>query len=148
MSHCIDVTLPPAMLQSKPLLLVAAAVLIDADGRLLLTQRPPGKSYAGLWEFPGGKIKPDESAEQALVRELAEELGVYTSLGCLSPLTFATYAYDDFHLLMPLFACRNWRGTPQGKEGQQLAWIMLDQIAAYELLPADRPLIPQLRELL
>lgn len=148
MTLCIDVTLPPEAYKAKPLLVVAAAVLIDADGRLLLTSRPEGKSFAGLWEFPGGKLAPNESAEQALVRELAEELGVYTSVGCLSPLTFASYAYEAFHLLMPLFACRMWRGTPQPQEGQKLAWVMLNQIDDYELLPADKPLIPQLRELL
>lgn len=148
MSLCIDVTLPPALQQPNPLLLVAAAVLIDADGRLLLASRPPGKSFAGLWEFPGGKIGPHESAEQALIRELAEELGIATSIACLSPLTFASHAYEKFHLLMPLFACRNWQGTPRPKEGQQLAWVTLDRIGDYDLLPADRPLIPLLHDLL
>lgn len=148
MTTCIDVTLPPNMNRAQKLVVVAAAVLIDTDGRLLLTSRPPGKSFAGMWEFPGGKLAALESPEQALVRELREELGIVTSIGCLSPLNFASYAYDDFHLLMPLFACRTWRGTVTAKEGQQLVWVTLHDLDNYELLPADRPLVAQLRELL
>lgn len=148
MSPCLDVTLPPSTYQPKPLVAVAAAVLLDADGRLLLTTRPPGKSFAGLWEFPGGKIGAQESPEQALVRELREELGIHVGLGCLSPLCFASHDYATFHLLMPLFACRVWRGTPQAREGQRLAWVALTELENYELLPADRPLLPLLQELL
>ncbi len=148
MSFCLDVTLPPEVYQAKPLLVVAAAVLVDADGRVLLTSRPEGKSFAGMWEFPGGKLAAHESAEQALVRELEEELGIKVGIGCLTPLIFQTHAYADFHLLMPLFACRVWRGTPQPQEGQKLAWVALDALEGYELLPADRPLIPRLREIL
>lgn len=148
MSVCFDVTLPPEVYAAKPLLTVVAGLLIDSDGRMLLTARPPGKSFAGQWEFPGGKIGVNESAEQALVRELKEELGIITGIGCLSPLTFASHAYADFHLLMPLFACRTWQGTPQAREGQQLAWVTFETIADYPLLPADRPLIPLLRSLL
>lgn len=148
MTMCIDVTLPPQVYKAQPLMVVAAAVLIDADRRILLTSRPAGKSHAGMWEFPGGKLAADESPEQALVRELREELGIVTSIGCLSPLTFASHAYDGFHLLMALYACRTWRGTPQAHEGQELAWAALGDLDTYELLPADRPLLPQLRELL
>lgn len=148
MSHCLDVTLPPSAYQPKPLVAVAAAVLLDADGRMLLTSRPPGKSFAGLWEFPGGKIGTQESPEQALVRELREELGIQVGLGCLTPLCFASHDYETFHLLMPLFACRVWRGTPQAREGQRLAWATLAELEDYDLLPADRPLLPLLRELL
>jgi 8-oxo-dGTP diphosphatase len=148
MSFCLDVTLPPEIYAAKPLLLVVAGILIDADGRLLIASRPEGKALAGLWEFPGGKIAPNESAEQALVRELDEELGIKTSIGCLSPLTFLTHSYDGFHLLMPLFTCRNWRGMPQAQEGQQLAWVTLEKITDYNFVPADRPLLPRLRELL
>jgi 8-oxo-dGTP diphosphatase len=145
---CIDVTLPPAIYRTMPLLLVAAAVILDADGRILIASRPAGKSMAGLWEFPGGKINKDESAEQGLVRELREELGIKTSIGCLSPLSFVTYAYDGFHLLMPVFVCRIWQGQPQPHEGQNLAWAYPDEFQSYEFVPADRPLLPRLKELL
>lgn len=148
MSVCLDVTLPPEVYAAKPLLTVVAGLLIDSDGRMLLTSRPPGKSFAGQWEFPGGKIGANESAEQALVRELKEELGIITGIGCLSPLTFASHAYPEFHLLMPLFACRTWQGTPQAREGQKMAWVTFETIADYPLLPADRPLIPLLRTML
>ncbi len=104
-------------------ILVSAATLIDADGRVLLAQRPEGKSLAGLWEFPGGKVEPGETPEAALIRELKEELGIDTWQSCLAPLTFASHSYPDFHLLMPLFACRRWQGIPQGHEGQRLAWV-------------------------
>lgn len=128
------------------LLLVAAVALIDADGRVLLAQRPQGKSLAGLWEFPGGKVDPGETPEAALIRELDEELGIETWNSCLAPLTFASHAYDDFHLLMPLFACRRWQGTPHPREGQQLAWVRPTEMGAYPMPPADLPLIPVLRD--
>ncbi len=148
MSACIKVPSPPQAQQALPLVLVAAAVLIDADGRLLLTSRPPGKAFAGQWEFPGGKIGVNESPEQALVRELREELGIVTGIGCLSPLLFASHAYDHAHLLMPLFACRVWQGTPRALEGQKLAWVLPGELDSYDLLPADRPLVPLLRQML
>ena len=126
--------------------LVAAVALIDADGRVLLAQRPPGKSMAGLWEFPGGKVEPGETPEVALIRELHEELGIETWSSCLAPLTFASHRYDDFHLLMPLFACRKWQGIVQPREGQQLAWVAPARLADYPMPPADVPLIPILRD--
>jgi len=144
---CIDVTVPPVS-ANRPLLLVAAAALIDQTGRVLLTQRPPGKNMAGLWEFPGGKIKRDETAEATLVRELHEELGIETSTGCLTPLTFASYAYEDFHLLMPVFACRQWQGTPQAKEGQKLVWVHKQEFSNYPMPPADIDLVQILWTLL
>lgn len=128
------------------LLLVAAVALIDADGRVLLAQRPEGKSLAGLWEFPGGKVEPGESPETCLIRELKEELGIDTWSSCLAPLTFASHAYDDFHLLMPLYACRRWNGTAIGQEGQNLAWVRPDKLRDYPMPPADLPLIPILRD--
>ncbi len=128
------------------LLLVAAVALIDADGRVLLAQRPEGKSLAGLWEFPGGKVEPGESPETCLIRELKEELGIDTWSSCLAPLTFASHAYDDFHLLMPLYACRRWNGTAIGQEGQSLAWVRPDKLRDYPMPPADLPLIPILRD--
>lgn len=128
------------------LLLVSAVALIDADGRVLLAQRPEGKTLAGLWEFPGGKVEPGERPEEALIRELKEEIGIDTWASCLAPLTFASHAYPDFHLLMPLFACRRWQGTPQPREGQRLAWVRPRDMAAYPMPPADLPLIPILRD--
>ncbi|MGL5012630.1 MAG: 8-oxo-dGTP diphosphatase MutT [Paracoccaceae bacterium] len=127
-------------------LLVSAVALIDADGRILLAQRPPGKSLAGLWEFPGGKVEPGETPEAALIRELHEELGIDTHASCLAPLTFASHSYPDFHLLMPLFACRRWQGTPQAREGQTLAWVRANALRDYPMPPADLPLIPILRD--
>lgn len=127
-------------------LLVVAVALIDADGRVLLAQRPPGKSLAGLWEFPGGKVEPGEVPEAALIRELHEELGIDTWSSCLAPLTFASHSYPDFHLLMPLFACRRWKGTPQAREGQTLAWVRANALKDYPMPPADLPLIPILRD--
>lgn len=127
-------------------LLVSAVALIDPDGRVLLAQRPKGKSMAGLWEFPGGKVEPDETPEIALIRELHEELGIDTWESCLAPLTFASHAYDDFHLLMPLFACRKWQGTPQGQEGQALKWVQVRDLRNYPMPPADVPLIAVLRD--
>ncbi len=127
-------------------LLVSAVALIDADGRVLLAQRPEGKSMAGLWEFPGGKIETGETPETALIRELHEELGIDTWESCLAPLTFASHAYDDFHLLMPLFACRKWKGTPHPKEGQALKWVRANALRDYPMPPADVPLISILRD--
>lgn len=128
--------------------LVSAVALIDPDGRILLAQRPEGKSMAGLWEFPGGKIEPGETPETALVRELHEELGIETWNSCLAPLSFASHSYDDFHLLMPLFACRKWNGTPMPREGQVLKWARVNQLRDFPMPPADLPLIPVLRDLL
>lgn len=128
------------------ILLVAAVALIDADGRVLLAQRPEGKSLAGLWEFPGGKVEPGETPETALIRELHEELGIDTWQSCLAPLTFASHSYDDFHLLMPLYACRRWQGVPVPREGQVLAWSRAADLAGYPMPPADLPLIPILRD--
>jgi len=128
------------------LLLVAAVALIDIDGRVLLTRRPEGKAMAGLWEFPGGKIEPGESPEAAAIRELAEELGIDTVESCLAPLSFASHAYDDFHLLMPLFACRRWQGRITPSEGQETAWVRPARLGDYKMPPADLPLVPMLRE--
>jgi 8-oxo-dGTP diphosphatase len=127
-------------------LLVSAVALIDPDGRVLLAQRPEGKSMAGLWEFPGGKVEPGETPEIALIRELQEELGIDTWQSCLSPLTFASHSYDNFHLLMPLFACRKWKGIPQSREGQQLKWVRAADLRRYPMPPADIPLIAVLRD--
>lgn len=127
---------------------VVAGVLIDVDGRVLLAQRPEGKAMAGLWEFPGGKVAAGETPEYALVRELHEELGILTCTDCLQPLTFASHAYPDFHLLMPVFACRKWRGTLTPREGQKLAWVRVAQMSAYDMPPADKPLVPLLHDLL
>lgn len=126
--------------------LVSAVALIDVDGRILLTQRPEGKSMAGLWEFPGGKIEPGETPEAALIRELHEELAINTWASCLAPLTFASHSYPDFHLLMPLFACRKWEGIVQGREGQALKWVRAADLRSYPMPPADIPLIPILRD--
>ena len=128
------------------LVLVSAVALIDADGRVLLAQRPEGKSMAGLWEFPGGKVEARETPEAALIRELHEELGIGTWASCLAPLTFASHAYADFHLLMPLFACRKWEGTPQSREGQALKWVRPNELRDYPMPAADVPLIPILRD--
>lgn len=128
------------------LVLVAAVALIDADGRVLLAQRPEGKALAGLWEFPGGKVEPGETPEAALIRELHEELGIETWTSCLAPLTFASHSYDGFHLLMPLYACRRWQGAVQQREHQALAWVRARDLAAFPMPPADLPLIPILRD--
>ena len=127
-------------------LLVSAVALIDVDGRVLLAQRPEGKSMAGLWEFPGGKVEPGESPEAALIRELHEELGIETWSSCLAPLTFASHSYTDFHLIMPLFACRKWEGIVTPQEGQRLAWVRSENLADYAMPPADIPLIAILRD--
>jgi len=128
------------------LVLVAAVALIDADGRVLLAQRPEGKTMAGLWEFPGGKVEAHETPEDCLMRELEEELGISTWASCLAPLTFASHAYDDFHLLMPLYACRKWVGIARPREGQRLAWVRGRNLDDYPMPPADLPLIPILRD--
>ena len=130
------------------IVLVSAVALIDPDGRVLLAQRPEGKSLAGLWEFPGGKVEPLETPEVALIRELREELGIETKASCLAPLTFASHTYDDFHLLMPLFACRRWEGMATGREGQTLAWVRPERLRDYPMPPADEPLIAPLCDLL
>jgi 8-oxo-dGTP diphosphatase len=128
--------------------LVAACALIDADGRVLLAQRPDGKPMAGLWEFPGGKVETGERPEETLIRELHEELGITVSEPCLAPLTFASHAYEDFHLLMPLYVCRRWEGTVTPCEGQQLAWVRPNRLRDYEMPPADVPLVAHLMALL
>jgi 8-oxo-dGTP diphosphatase len=132
----------------KRLLLIAACALVDADGRVLLAQRPEGKQLAGLWEFPGGKVEPGETPEQCIIRELHEEIGIETEIPCLAPLTFASHSYDDFHLLMPLFVCRRFRGIAQPREGQALKWVRPKQMRDYPMPPADAPLIPFLIDLL
>jgi 8-oxo-dGTP diphosphatase len=130
------------------LLLVVAVALVDADGRVLIAQRPEGKQLAGLWEFPGGKLEPGEAPEEALIRELREELGIEVKAACLAPLTFASHAYPDFHLLMPLFICRRWDGFVQSREGQALKWVRAKALRDYPMPPADAPLIPHLVDLL
>jgi 8-oxo-dGTP diphosphatase len=133
---------------SRKTVLVAACALVDADGRVLLAQRPPGKPMEGLWEFPGGKIEADERPEETLIRELKEELGIVVSEQCLAPLTFASHAYADFHLLMPLYVCRRWEGTVQPLEAQQLAWVRPNRLRDYKMPPADEPLVSHLMALL
>ena len=130
------------------LVLVVAAALIDADGRVLLAQRPKGKALEGLWEFPGGKVDAGEGPEDALIRELMEELGIQVKANCLAPLTFASHAYDDFHLLMPLYICRRWEGIVTAREGQNLTWVRANKLRDYPMPPADIPLIPHLIDLL
>jgi 8-oxo-dGTP diphosphatase len=133
---------------SLPVLLVVAVALIDSDGRVLLAQRPEDKPMAGLWEFPGGKVQDGESPEAALIRELNEELGIDTHESCLAPLTFASHSYADFHLLMPLYVCRRWQGIVAAREGQRLAWVRAERLGRYAMPPADKPLIPMLKDLL
>ena len=135
------------MAQSRTIL-VAACALVDPDGRVLLAQRPEGKSMAGLWEFPGGKIEAGERPEEALIRELNEELGITVREPCLAPLTFASHIYPDFHLLMPLYICRRWEGFVRAAEGQAIKWVRPNDLRNYEMPPADIPLIPMLRDLL
>ncbi len=144
--HGCSAAAPPS--HTPPTLLVSAVALIDADGRILLTQRPAGKEMAGLWEFPGGKVEKGETPEAALIRELHEELGIDTAQSCLAPLAFASHTYEKFHLLMPLFACRIWHGTPQPREDQQLAWVRIQKLRDYPMPPADEPLIALLRDFL
>ena len=133
---------------SKPVLLVSAAALVDTDNRVLIAQRPEGRSMAGLWEFPGGKVEPGETPEQALIRELREELGIEVCNTCLAPFTFASHTYEKFHLLMPLFLCKNWEGDITPREGQAVKWVRAGRLGAYPMPPADLPLIPWLRDLL
>lgn len=130
------------------MLLVVAVALVDADGRVLLAQRPEGKSLAGLWEFPGGKVHDGETPEAALIRELHEELGIDVKESCLAPLTFASHSYEAFHLLMPLYVCRRWEGMVTGREGQQLVWVRPTRLGDYPMPPADKPLIAMLCDLL
>jgi 8-oxo-dGTP diphosphatase len=132
----------------KPILVVAACALVDIDGRVLLARRPEGKKMAGLWEFPGGKLNQGETPEAALIRELKEELDIDVTASCLAPLFFASHGYERFHLLMPLYVCRRWAGTPTGREGQALAWVHKDKLADYKMPEADRPLVPLLRDFL
>ena len=134
--------------EGAALLLVVAAALLDADGRVLIAQRPTGKSMAGLWEFPGGKIEAGESPEAAIIRELGEELGIEVAPACLAPFAFASHAYDGFHLLMPLYLCRRWRGEITPREGQSIAWVRALRLGDYPMPPADRPLVAMLRDLL
>lgn len=133
---------------AKPLLLVAAVALVDVDGRVLIARRPAGKAMAGLWEFPGGKVHEGETPEAALVREVREELGIDTRQSCLAPIGFASHAYEDFHLLMPLYVCRTWRGDVAACEGQALAWVRPVRLGDYPMPPADAPLVALLRDLL
>lgn len=131
-----------------PVVLVAAVALIDIDGRVLLARRPSGKTMAGLWEFPGGKVAEGETPEAALIRELNEELGIDVTHSCLAPLFFASHAYGDFHLLMPLFACRVWKGKPEPREGQTLKWVRPYDMGHYDMPPADEPLVALLQDFL
>jgi 8-oxo-dGTP diphosphatase len=138
----------PPSLGQRPLVLVAAVALIDTDGRVLIAQRPAGKTMAGLWEFPGGKVDAGETPEEALVRELHEELGIETRESCLAPVAFASHGYEAFHLLMPLYVCRQWRGIARPREGQALKWVQVQSLRDYPMPPADLPLVAQLRDLL
>jgi 8-oxo-dGTP diphosphatase len=138
----------PATAAETRIVLVSAVALLDADGRVLLAQRPAGKPMAGLWEFPGGKVDPGETPETALIRELAEELGIDVTASCLAPFTFASHSYPDFHLLMPLYVCRKWSGIPAAREGQRFAWVRPARLGDYPMPPADKPLVAMLRDLL
>jgi 8-oxo-dGTP diphosphatase len=131
-----------------PVVLVVAVALVDADGRVLLAERPAGKPMAGLWEFPGGKVRAGETPEAALIRELKEELGIDVTASCLAPFTFASHRYEDFHLLMPLYVCRRWQGMVTPHEGQRLTWVRPARLADYPMPPADKPLVAMLRDLL
>ena len=133
-------------LKDLPVITVVAAVLVDRDGRILLAQRPAGKKMAGLWEFPGGKVEAQETPEAALVRELKEELGIDTRTSCLAPLTFVSHRYDDFHLFMPVFICRQWSGAVTPHEGQQIAWVKPQKLRDYPMPPADLPIIPVIQD--
>ncbi len=131
-----------------PTVLVSAVALVDVDGRVLIAERPEGKSMAGLWEFPGGKVEPGETPEMALIRECHEELGIDVTSACLAPFTFASHVYEKFHLLMPLYLCRRWNGTPQSREGQQLKWVRPNKLRDYPMPPADVPLVAMLIDFL
>lgn len=139
---------PARVGKAQPVVLVVAVALVDTDGRVLIARRPEGKPMAGLWEFPGGKVHDGETPEAALIRELREELGIDTRESCLAPLTFASHAYEDFHLLMPLYACRVWKGQPQARENQELKWVRPARLGDFPMPPADRPLVAMLRDLL
>lgn len=134
--------------ETVPVVLVVAVALVDADGRVLLAKRPEGKSMAGLWEFPGGKVDADETPEAALIRELKEELGIDVAESCLAPFTFASHRYERFHLLMPLYVCRRWQGVITPREGQSLTWVRPPRLSDYPMPPADKPLVAMLRDLL
>jgi 8-oxo-dGTP diphosphatase len=136
------------MADALPIVLVVAVALIDADGRVLLAERPAGKHLAGTWEFPGGKVQRGETPEAALIRELDEELGIDVVASCLAPFTFASHTYPEFHLLMPLYVCRKWSGIVTGREGQRLAWVRPTRFDDYPMPPADKPLVAMLRDLL
>ncbi len=138
----------PTTEAERPVLLVAAVALVDVDGRVLIARRPEGKAMAGLWEFPGGKVGAGETPEEALIRELEEELGIDVTENCLAPFTFASHAYDRFHLLMPLYVCRVWEGSVRPLEGQTLKWVRPVRLGDYPMPPADRPLVAMLRDLL
>jgi 8-oxo-dGTP diphosphatase len=138
----------PADRPDHNILLVVACALIDHDGRVLLAKRPEGQSFAGLWEFPGGKVEPGERPEDAVIRELNEELGIDISESCLAPLSFASHSYEAFHLLMPLFVCRTWQGEIRPQDGQELAWVQPLRMSDYEMPPADIPLRAMLRDFL
>ncbi|MDE0172556.1 MAG: (deoxy)nucleoside triphosphate pyrophosphohydrolase [Defluviicoccus sp.] len=138
----------PTTEADRPVLLVAAVALVDGDGRVLIAQRPEGKPMAGLWEFPGGKVAPGETPEEALIRELSEELDIDVTENCLAPFTFASHRYDDFHLLMPLYVCRVWNGAVRPQEGQAVKWVRPMRLGDYPMPPADRPLVAMLRDLL
>ncbi len=144
---CLDAASSPSE-DGRKVVLVTAVALIDADGRVLLARRPDNKDLSGLWEFPGGKVDDGETPERALVRELTEELGLDITESCLAPFTFASHAYDDFHLLMPLYVCRVWKGSPEAREGQELKWVRPRDMARLPMPPADRPLVAMLRDLL
>ncbi|MDG1708245.1 MAG: 8-oxo-dGTP diphosphatase MutT [Emcibacteraceae bacterium] len=141
---------PPGGWPTGPvnLITVSAAVMVDTDGRILLAQRPEGKSMAGLWEFPGGKVEAGETPERALIRELKEELGIDTTESCLAAFTFASHSYDDFHLLMPVFLCRKWDGMVTPQEGQALKWVKINELKNYPMPPADKPLLAMIRDFL
>ncbi len=141
-------TTAPESIGQKPILLVAVIALVDADGRVLISQRPKGKHLEGLWEFPGGKLRDGETPEGALIRELNEELGIDVEHTCLAPLSFASHDYGEFHLLMPLYVCRVWGGVPRGREGQQLKWVRPSKLTDWPMPPADAPLVAVLRDLL
>ncbi len=138
----------PTTEADRPIVLVAAVALVDRDGRVLIARRPEGKPMAGLWEFPGGKVDDGETPETALIRELEEELGIRVPARCLAPLTFASHTYEEFHLLMPLYVCRNWDGIVTPREGQELKWVRPMRLADYDMPPADEPLVAMVRDLL
>ena len=138
----------PTTEADRPIVLVAAVALVDRDGRVLIARRPEGKPMAGLWEFPGGKVDHGETPEMALIRELEEELGIRVPARCLAPLTFASHAYEEFHLLMPLYVCRNWDGAVTAREGQELKWVRPARLRDYDMPPADEPLVAMVRDFL